>query len=219
MSHIAAQDDRLLLWVDRLGKEDSRWTDLAIAFLAITQLRALIEFQVYTAKPPTFLAYGVHFPLFYICYFGVMVCMVHLGSGVRIERLIRLAVGLSWVILIPPLVDVLLYGTGVRRITYLPPQGNVLSQFVATVFSRDAESAKHISLGQFFLVHGSALAAGYYCWRKSRRFHNFILVWALALLCAFFFVVFPGYVSLASLRMSNLLRYAAGLGGANLAGC
>ncbi len=157
-----------------LALERSRVTfgQLVGAFLGFVFVRTFLEVVVGVGKMTSLVAMGIHYPLFYLSLLLTLAIILRVFSGEDMAKVVRALVPCYGIIILPPVVDLILFGAGGFKPKYLffsrVPFREILTMF-ATFFSRSAPNTG-ITVGMRIEIALGIVGVALYVWLKTRKF-------------------------------------------------
>jgi len=180
---------------ERLQCAAASWSGILISCLVANMARLLLEYLVYRTNVPTY-SNLLHLPVWFLSIGVLVACLLSALARMPVLQAMRIVLVIMPVLVIPPVLDALIYGLRQRSILYLHPDANVLWHFVDCVFLRGEPD--RVSIGQLVLAHGLAISAGLLTWARTRRHWRAATMWIGVLAITYLAAAGPHIAKMAS---------------------
>ena len=195
-------------WIDYTQREDIPFGYFVATFFSVVVTRMFLEFfsdRGFPRFPPHF-----HYLLFYLTSFMVVAIIVSLFVREKPSSVLRFMLANSFVILVPPLADLLVTGGKGMNMAYLLPgiHGNLLHRFFTL-----GGSAKPmgITLGIKLEVVIILLGLGWYVYYKTSSLVRALAASVSVYVLLFFLAIFPFFMKFLVELLGGTYRYSTAL--------
>ncbi|MCD6594943.1 UbiA prenyltransferase family protein [bacterium] len=162
-------------------------------FISAVFLRTFLEVVLGVGKMTTAIALMLHYPMFYLSLLLMLLLILKLFSAENIEKIFKVLVPAFCIIILPPLVDLLVLGSGGFHPKYLFfPDANIknVAKMFLTFFGQSSLKTG-ITLGMRIEITLGIIGVGIYTYIKSRNPLRAILSGIITYIVIFVYVSQP----------------------------
>ena len=177
----------------RLEERHVPLIQLIIFWIAVVFLRTYLEVVVGVGKMPSLVALTIHYPMFYLSLLLSLALVLKIFSGEKLEKIIRVLVPAYSIILLPPIIDIILFGPGQFWPKYLffseTYPGQIIKAFLFYLFKGPWEQG--ITVGMRVEIIIGVAGTGWYVWHKTGKLWKALLASASAYVLVFCYISQP----------------------------